>query len=199
MPNNLDTIIKRGYEDIIEQIEGSEQRSDLKVKELVLARLIAEEGYSQRDAYLAAFKPSPDALPESIDSMASRVCSRPRVKAEVDRIKNDIKEVELSKESRLGVAFDGPQVNQRMALELFAIIVSTKPDALRVKCIEILGKFKHVDSFVGPGAALEDARKSAALDGASDAGTARARVKEYLQKAVAKRISEATVEVRVEE
>lgn len=195
MPNSLDTIIKRGHEDIIAEIEGAEQRGDLRVKELVLARLIAEENYSQREAYIAAFHPSPDAKEASIDSMASRVCGRPRVQAEIERIKCDIRETEMSKESRLGVAFDGPQVNQRIALELFAIIVSNKPDSLRVKCMEIIGKMKHVDAFVGASSALDEARRSAAIDGTADAGSARAKVREYLSKAIADRIGKATVEI----
>lgn len=195
MPNNLDTIIKRGYEDIMAEVEGTEERGDLRVKELVLARLIAEENYPQREAYIAAFHPSPDAKEASIDSMASRVCGRPRVKAEIDRKRNDIREKEMSKESRLGAAFDGAAVNQRIALELFAIIVSSKPDKLRVKCMEIIGKMKHVDAFVGVSSALDEAKRSAAIDGAADAGSARAKVREYLSKAIADRIGKATVEI----
>lgn len=193
MPNSLDKVLQQAHRSIAAQVDSDPDRAQLKIREQSFARLIAEEGMSQTDAYTVAFNPNPDAKPESIQQMASRVANRPRVQAEIQRLLNNEKELAMSKESRLGIAFDGAAVNQRIALELFAIIVSTKADSLRVKCMEVLGKMKHVDSFVGAGAVLDDAKKSASLE-ASNAGEARAKVMDYVKVALAKRISEATVE-----
>lgn len=119
----------------------------LTVRELVFARLIAEEGYNQSDAYREAAEPSEDAKPESINQIACRWSKRPRVQAEIERIKRTLEEDKLRKEERLAVALDGQKARDRMAVELYFMATSDIAPLLKLKAWEMLGKMKHVDAF----------------------------------------------------
>lgn len=196
MPNSLETIVRRGHEEIATVVDS--ERGMLKVRELNFARLIAEESFSQADAYKEAFQPSEDAKPESIASMACRVANKPAVVAEVERIRVRIREQEMSKDERLGVALNGDSVRQLVALELFAVVMSSRPrDSVWLKCVEMLGRQKHVDAWVGAASAIDES-KAASINGAKDAGEARASVMAFVKKAIANRIGSTTIEATVE-
>ena len=128
---------------------AEEDSKDLKSKELVFCRLIAEGGFTQGQAYIEAFKPHESVKDRSIVEMACRIANKPTVQHEIDRIKTEIQEEALSRQSRLMFALDGRKVAERMSIELYALSTSANIDAkTKLRALELLGKMRHVDAFV---------------------------------------------------
>ena len=116
---------------------------------MAFARLIAEEGYNQSDAYRTAFDPNQEAKPESIRQLACRVAGRPRVRAEIERIRAYLQEKAVERDLSLSWALNGNQVRDRIALEMACIMCHPdSPPSIRIKAAEVLGDMKHVDAFV---------------------------------------------------
>ena len=143
MALSLETTIRRGHQEIVGQVEADRNR--LTVREMNFARLIAEENYTQSEAYKEAFQPSEDAKPESIQQLGCRYANKPRVAAEIERIRIQLQDTERSKDERLGAALDGAASRQLIALELFAFVMSpsTPKNAVWLKALELLGKQKQ--------------------------------------------------------
>src|ERR1700761_8845875 len=159
MALSLETTIRRGHQEIVGQVEADRNR--LTVREMNFARLIAEENYTQSEAYKEAFQPSEDAKPESIQQLGCRYANKPRVAAEIERIRIQLQDTERSKDERLGAALDGAASRQLIALELFAFVMSpsTPKNAVWLKALELLGKQKHVDSWVTTSTAIDEATR----------------------------------------
>lgn len=153
-----------------------DERMHLKVREMCFARLIAEEEWSQRDAYIYAYKPSPEALPASIDQIACRIAARPRVKAEIERIRVRIREEEMAKDKHLAKALDGNYVRDWLQLQWFAIAAGDYPMGARMAAMRELGKLKAVDAYVGAGQIIDSTAKSGSP---KTAGEMRARLVKY--------------------
>lgn len=152
-------------QEIIEGVEDSD-RDRLQVREMAFARLVAEEGYNQTDAYKATFDPAGNAKPESIRQLACRVAGRPRVRSEIERIRAYLQEKAVERDLSLSWALDGPQVRDRIALEMACI--ACHPDApfsIRIKAAEVLGNMKHVDAFIRSSATGPDQKQEKNLLG----------------------------------
>lgn len=178
--------------DRVMQRMEEDDRCNLKVKEMNFARLIVEEGWTQFEAYVESFVPRETAKKESIEQMACRIAKRPRVQAEMERIRQDIKEREFSKDQRMGIALDGNACRNRLALEFFAIGMSNVPVQYRLAALRELGRMKHVDAFVGASNVLDEQAKTGE---AKNADQARANIVRYIRKNIAEAIPGATIDV----
>ena len=128
---------------------ADEDSQGLKAKEIVFCRLIAEGGYTQNQAYIEAFQPSALVKDVSIIQMACRLARKPSVEHEINRIKTDIQEEAMSRQSKLMFALDGRKVAERMSIELYSIMTSASTDSkTKLRALELLGKMRHVDAFV---------------------------------------------------
>ena len=171
------------------------ERAKLQVREMVFATLVAEEGYCYTDAYKEAYQPE-TTLVESIQQMASRIANRPRVKAEIARIKNRLAEEEMSKEQRLAIVLNGAAVRDRMALELYAIATSEEDAKTRMKAWEMIGNLEHVDAFVGNKKVDQrDQSTPLNLGTMSSAGEARQALKDWIIKRTMRQLNSAPIDI----
>ena len=187
--------IEKLYLDVKNQFR---QDSNLRVVEAVFANLVAREGFDYKDAYIEAFKPNTENI-DSVYQMASRMANKPKVKAEIDRIRVQISEEEMSKDQRLKIVYNGGELRDRIYIELFAMAMS--PDIapnLKFKILSKLGEAKHVDAWVGSNAVVADqARRATGFDlsSASSAAEARGLLIDQLKKAIAERTKDVTIDI----
>jgi hypothetical protein len=121
----------------------------LKAKELVFCRLIAEGGFSNKDAYIQAFDPEDTVTSRSIIEMSSRLASKPSAAHEIERIRTDIREESMQKQTKLMFALDSRKVNERILIELYSLATSASVDSkTKLRAIETLGKCRSIDAFV---------------------------------------------------
>lgn len=148
-PTNEERIekgVQRSFEALSKRaLDSSAKR--LTVREMVFARLVAEENETYTDAYKIAFEPSPDAKPESLNELGSRIARRPRVKEEIARIKREIAEDSRRREEKLAIALDGNRVRERMAIELYAMATSDVDERVKLAAWKMLGEMRHVAAF----------------------------------------------------
>lgn len=139
------------FKSLTQEVVGramEDDREHLKVREMAFCRLVAEEGFTYTDAYRETFHPSADALPESIRQLASRVAARPRCSAEIERIRAYIKDKSVERDLQMSIALDGPRARDRMIIETYAMAVNSEvPMALRLKAIDMMMSYRHVDGY----------------------------------------------------
>lgn len=133
-------------------------------KEAVFCRLIAEGGFSQRNAYCEAFQPSSDVKDRSIIEMASRLASKPSVKHEIERIQTDLREEALQRQTKLMFALSSKMATERIAIELYSIGTSSEVDVkTKIRALETLGRMKHIDCFATSTSVLSNTVVTGAL------------------------------------
>lgn len=183
-----------------EQLEDK-SLNRITLRELEFARLLSCEGYSQRDAFIESFQPSPEAKTESIDSMASRYAKKPRIKAEIDRLKRLEADYALKRDERLAFAMNPISVIERMAVDLYVMATSSDNEMVRVKCWDKLGNMKHVDAFVRSSASEAPAGQSMndfGIKSGSTSTEAKAQLVDSIKKLIGARVSTQTIELTKE-
>lgn len=155
MASPEDKAIEKSYQALKSRI-GKDSSDLLTVRELLFSRLVAEESYTYTDAYVEAFQPSETATKDSIYQMSSRIAGRPRVQAEMDRIRRELEDDKLKREERLGVALNPVVGRERMAIEIYAIATGSKDEDTRLKAWKLFGSLRHIDAFVSTNSPAED-------------------------------------------
>ena len=142
-----DSLIKQARD--LAELSAIDNESGLKPKQLHFCQLIAQGGFDQKEAYIEAYNPNPDKVTDrSIIDMSSRLARKPEVKHEIDSIRTKLKEESMCRQERLMYALDARRGNERILLELYAIIVS-ESSAMKdkLRAIELYGKTKTIDAF----------------------------------------------------
>jgi hypothetical protein len=130
----------------VRQIVASDTTARTTVRELMFARLIAEEAYTYSDAYVEAMQPNSDNA-ASINTMASKLAAKPRVKREIERVRMQLAEEAATHADKYKVVMDGKLLREEVLKGLYTIATSDASAKDRKSCWELLGKCRHVDMF----------------------------------------------------
>jgi hypothetical protein len=136
---------------------ADKDKEGFSAKEATFCRLIAEGGFSQKQAYIEAFQPSSDVKDRSIVEMSCRIANKPAVKHEIERIQTDLKEEALQRQTKLMFALSSKHATERIAIELYSLGTSATVDAkTKIRSLELLGRMKHIDCFASSTSVLSN-------------------------------------------
>jgi hypothetical protein len=119
------------------------------MREALFAKLVAEEGYCFTDAYVEAFKPETTNT-ASLNTLASRISTRPRVRLEIDRLRRAAEEAEKEKENLPALLRSQAWLRDQIANGFYQIATSDADSKTRLKAWELLGRTKTAD-FIASG------------------------------------------------
>jgi hypothetical protein len=161
---------------------------------MAFSRLVAVEGFTQRDAYIEIYKPETNNT-ASIDVMASRIANKQRVRDEIERIKQEEREGVINREERLRFALDGQSVITRMAIDLYSMATCAETtNLIKLKAWQMLGSMKHVDAFVSSGTEAPKS-KSFGIRDDQDATAAKETFLNNIKSLIGTRIKSSTIEI----